>query len=81
MVIQKVSLCPSIATGNISAVPEQGRQPVSPTQIAHRQQDSCTGFAESSATRPVQKSSWSSEQAGGALLVLSHVGQTLGCSR
>lgn len=51
-----------------AAASEQGKQPVSPTQTsARRQQDLCAGLAESSATRPVQKSPWSSKRAGRCL--------------
>lgn len=54
-----------------AAAPEQGKQPVSPTQMsARRQEDLCTGLAESSATRPIQKSPWSSKQAGGCLALI-----------
>jgi len=57
--------CRSLSSST-AAAPEQGTQPVSPTQTsACRQEDLCTGLAESSATRPIQKSPWSSKQAGG----------------
>lgn len=48
-----------------AAAPEQGKQPVLPTQMsACRQEDLCTSLAESSTSRPILKSPSSSKQAG-----------------
>lgn len=71
-VLQRLSLWPSVTTGYVAlssaAAPEQGMQPLSPTQMsACRQTGFVHSLAEGSTTSPIQKSPWSTKQADGCL--------------